>query len=240
MASCSESRPERLLLSCEHGGHEVPEPYAALFVADEALLRSHRGWDAGALDLARALARGTGAPLLASTVTRLLVDLNRSPHHPRLFSERSRRLGRAARQQVLERHYLPHRTAVEQAVADGAAAGARTLHVAVHSFTPCIEGRVRQVQIGLLYDPARHPERAAARRWQELLRARSPALRVRRNQPYRGNADGLTRWLRERFGADEYLGIELEVSHELLGLRAGETHRRVLVSLRRLLAARAV
>ena len=62
-----------LLVTCEHGGNRVPKRYRRLFAGWESVLASHRGYDPGALTLARELARAFDAPLVASTVTRLLV-----------------------------------------------------------------------------------------------------------------------------------------------------------------------
>ena len=106
---------DRVLLTCEHGGAEVPAKYRGLFRsrAAQSALRSHRGSDHGALWLAKTLQRSLRAPLLASTVTRLLVDLNRSLGHPQLFSEFSRPLDPAARVSLLESLYYPHRDRVE-------------------------------------------------------------------------------------------------------------------------------
>ena len=56
------------------GCSAIPAPYRDLFHAHQALLDSHRGYDPGALILARALATAFAAPLVASTVSRLLVD----------------------------------------------------------------------------------------------------------------------------------------------------------------------
>ena len=67
----------RVVISCEHGGSRIPGRYRHLFAGRAALLESHRGWDPGALVMARALSRGLRAPLFASTTSRLLVDLNR-------------------------------------------------------------------------------------------------------------------------------------------------------------------
>jgi predicted N-formylglutamate amidohydrolase len=242
MTASSTRVPERLLLTCEHGGRDVPAEWAALFAGRGALLSSHRGWDPGALALARALARSTGAPLLACTVTRLLVDPNRSPGHPRLFSPLSRRLDPAARRRLVERHHRPHRAAAERAVERAAAAGMRTLHISVHSFTPVLGGRRRDADVGLLYDPRRAAERATCRRWAELVRELGPRLRVRRNYPYRGSSDGLTTALRRRFGARLYLGIELEVNQRALrgaGRRSRQLRALLAESLARLLAERA-
>jgi hypothetical protein len=71
---------------------------------------------------------------------------------------------------------------------------------------------VRTADVGLLYDPARPSEVALSMRWQEALRVHAPGLRVRRNYPYAGWNDGLTTYLRTRFGDRRYSGIELEVN----------------------------
>ena len=41
--------------------------------------------------------------------TRLLVDLNRSPWHPHLFSEITRPLSESRRREILQRYYVPYR-----------------------------------------------------------------------------------------------------------------------------------
>jgi hypothetical protein len=44
------------------------------------------------------------------------------------------------------------------------------------------------------------------------IAVRDPGLRVRRNYPYAGKGDGLTRILRRRFPPTRYAGIELELN----------------------------
>ncbi len=102
-----------LLLSCEHGGNQVPTAYRALFAGAAAALQSHRGWDPGALQFARQLARTLGAPLYAASTTRLLVDLNRSIGNRSLFSEFTRPLPAAERRAIVALHYRPHRDRAE-------------------------------------------------------------------------------------------------------------------------------
>ena len=86
------------------------------------------------------------------------------------------------------------------------------IHVSTHSFTPELDGLVRTADVGLLYDPSRDAERDFSARWQDAIARRDPGLRVRRNYPYRGSADGLTTALRRRFPGDGYAGIELEIN----------------------------
>jgi len=184
-----------LLITCEHGGNQIPAEYAGLFDGQSQLLATHRGWDIGILPLARRLAAGLGAPLEAAEVSRLLVDLNRSLHNRTLFSEFTRDLPAPARQDLLRRYYHPFRQAVEQKVAARLAAGGRLLHLAVHSFTPVIRGTLRSADLGLLYDPASPGESAFCRQWQLALQQLAPQLRVRRNYPYRGCSDSVGKTL---------------------------------------------
>lgn len=205
------------LVTCEHGGSRVPRAYRTHFHGAGEVLASHRGWDPGALRLARALALLLSAPLRWATVTRLLVDLNRSPGHPRVFSEFTRPLPSARREELLRTHHAPYRDGVAAEVERLSAGGATVVHLGVHSFTPVLAGAVRRADIGLLYDPGRDGEAALCSAWAARLRRRLPDLAVRRNQPYRGVSDGLTTWLRRRFGGAAYLGIEIEVNQRLLG-----------------------
>jgi len=75
---------------------------------------------------------------------------------------------------------------------------------------------VREVDVGLLYDPARAAERKFCDGWARDLKRAAPELRVRKNRPYRGAADGFTTYLRRKLGP-RYLGIELEVSQRFFG-----------------------
>lgn len=207
-----------LVLTCEHGGARVPSQYEHLFdgTAARRVLASHRGSDIGALSLARSLQRALRVPLYASVVTRLLVDLNRSVGHPRLFSEFSKSLDSAQRMALLEKHYFPHRNAVESWIEGQVRRGRRVLHIGVHSFVPRVDGRIRKADVGLLYDPSRPGERAFCHRWKSALETIDPELRVRRNYPYLGRSDGLVTHLRALFGPRHYVGVELEGNQALL------------------------
>ena len=214
----------RVVVSCEHGGREVPHAYAALFTDHVALLDSHRGWDPGALELGGQLAAAFNAPLHASTTTRLLVDLNRSIGHRQLYSEATRGLTRGARAEIAARHYRPHRDAVEGEIARRIATGAQVIHIASHSFTPVMAGVVRRADVAWLYDPKRAGESALAKHWMAELARRAPDLRLRRNYPYRGSGDGLATLLRKRFPGTAYVGIELEVNQRFVAQGGAPWH----------------
>jgi predicted N-formylglutamate amidohydrolase len=200
------------VISCEHGGNRIPARYRRLFAAHRNLLSTHRAYDPGALDMARSLARGLDAPMIASEVSRLLIELNRSPGHPQLYSSIMRDATPELRREVSARYYRPYREKVEKTIAAMIARAARVIHVSSHTFTPRLGNVVRRADVGLLYDPARAGELELCRRWKAALQARLGNSTVRRNYPYRGTSDGLTTYLRRRFAADVYVGIELEIN----------------------------
>ena len=205
-----------LLVTVEHGGNRVPPAYRHLFAAGAATLDTHRGYDPGALLLGRELAARLAAPLVRSTTTRLLVDLNRSLGHMGLFSEFTRMLPPGEKSRIVERHWRPYRDEVDRVVAALIARGRRVVHLSSHSFTPVLNGEVRNADIGLLYDPGRPAERLLAARWKAALLAIDPGLRVRMNYPYAGRADGLTRDLRRRHAPGRYAGLEIEVNQRFV------------------------
>lgn len=196
-------------MTCEHAGNKVPRAYSASFRRYSRLLRTHRGYDIGALSLAREFAAALRAKLFYSTTSRLLVDLNRSPWNPEAFSPAT---PLAARKRILERYYRPYRRSLEAEVRAAVRRGRGVVHLSCHSFTPRLDGVERRADVGLLYDPRRRDEAHLCLAWQKALA--SSALRVRRNYPYRGYADGLTTELRRKFAARRYLGIELEVNQK--------------------------
>jgi len=170
--------------------------------------------------MARALADVLQAPLVSATTSRLLIDINRPRGHPRLYSMLTRNLPVQRRAEIFRQHHQPYWAQVDRLVRQSVARGRRVIHISSHSFTPVLDGEVRQADVGLLYDPGRHGEAALCARWKKSLADHAPALRVRRNYPYLGNAAGLTAQLRLRFPPKAYVGIELEINQRIV-LNAG-------------------
>lgn len=218
----------KIIISCEHGGNHVPPEYRALFRGRRSVLQSHRGWDRGALELARELSSGLhvqgsepmlrpripGALLFFSETTRLLVDLNRSLHHRQLFSEFTRGCDREVKEQILAGHYHPYRKKVEDTVRQSISAGCLVMHFSVHSFTPHLDGEIRRTDIGLLYDPQRAGERSLCHALRAALGEIDNRFITRLNYPYRGTADGFTTYLRKKYGGSQYLGVEIEINQK--------------------------
>lgn len=214
------SRSVAAVITCEHGGNLIPARYRELFAEAGESLQSHRGYDPGALELARALSHTLSCPLHFETISRLLIEMNRSLDHPRLFSEYSKPLPQSERLRLIETIYRPYRTGVEKSVTRAIETGA-CLHLSIHSFTPVWKGKVRRTDIGLLFDPARSWETETCRTWRKLLKLAFPDLKIHFNLPYRGTSVGFTTALRRVWPNDRYAGIEIEVNQKFpLGPRS--------------------
>ena len=200
------------VITCEHGGNRIPSPYSDLFTGHQALLDSHRGFDPGALSMAKALATAFAVPLVTATVSRLLVDLNRSIGHPRLYFEATLNEPPEVRQQIVKHYYQPYRARAEHLVRQAIVDHGQVIHLSSHSFTPELHGKVRDADIGLLYDPSRASEVDFCECWRAALKVCAPGLKVRRNYPYAGKGDGLTAWFRRRLPPSTYVGVELEIN----------------------------
>ncbi|MBL7858894.1 MAG: N-formylglutamate amidohydrolase [Cyclobacteriaceae bacterium] len=203
-----------MVISCEHASNAVPEEYRFLFAGHEAVLQSHRGWDPGAADLAAHMHQTLGVPLFVTAFTRLLVEANRSIDSNELFSEFSKGLSVQEKEDVLRQFYFPYRTQVEEALLKQPKP---VLHLSIHSFTPVLMDLVRELEIGLLFDPEREMERIFCEKLQRELLQRLPELRILFNEPYKGTDDGLVTAMRKKFPGNEYLGIEVEVNQKLIG-----------------------
>ncbi len=229
----SLTKPDTYVITCEHAGNRVPADLRHLFKRDKAMLYTHRGYDPGALTLAREMAAALHAPFLQSTTSRLVVDLNRSIGHPRLHADVIvNGLTVEERRKIIERYYLPYRSKAESIIAFAISQGKRVVHISCHSFTPELYGKVRNADFGLLFDPSRSGETLLCRRWQDVLNARRPDCKTRRNYPYIGTSDAFTSYLRRRFPNEVYLGIEIEVNqkHVFIGGRHWRNLRNAVVA----------
>lgn len=202
----------KIVLTCEHAENKIPQKYSDLFKDDLEVLKTHRGFDPGAYDLFQHLSDLSDfeyAPL----TSRLLVEVNRSISHPNLFSEFSKKLNATEKTAILGQYYFPYRNSVERTVSENIKKGERLLHLSIHSFTPVLQGEVRNTDIGLLYDPSRKAEKEFCKILKKQLLAVSPELIVRYNYPYLGKADGFTTYLRKKFPLN-YAGIEIEINQK--------------------------
>lgn len=205
----------KFILTCEHGGNEVPEEYEYVFNKNREVLNTHRGYDPGALQLFDLLRAIKAHASFSSTTTRLLVELNRSKHHKSLFSDFTKPLQKIVKKHILNKYYTPYRNSVYTRIYKWIKKGNQVIHISVHTFTPVLDGKIRNVDIGLLFDPRQKAEKKFCAEWKSELRSLDKSLRVKFNKPYLGKSDGFTTFLRKEFDEQSYLGIELEVNQKL-------------------------
>ena len=172
-----------VVVTCEHASERMPEPWSWPR-GDLWLVGTHWAYDLGAADLARSVAGALGAPVVLSRFSRLLADPNRPEDSPELFRDVAEgrpiklntALGDAERAGRLDRLYRPYHAAVDRVVA----ACSAPLVLAVHSFTPVYEERIRELEVGVLFD---HEEELAMH-VRDALDAAGFAVQL--NEPYSG------------------------------------------------------
>ncbi len=173
------------LLACDHASARVPLVLGNLGLSP-ADLGGHIGVDVGAAALTRNVAVHLQVPAVLSGYSRLVVDCNRHLHDPSAFPESSdgvvipgnRRLTNAQRNNRTAALYEPYHAAVAGGLASLAAL---PVLVAIHSFTPCLNGVTRPWHVGVLWDT----DARIAAPLLEALRAH-PQLCVGDNEPYSG------------------------------------------------------
>ncbi len=187
-----EDRPGRWLVTCDHATNRVPPDVGAgsLGIAAEDMAR-HIAYDPGAAGVARALAERLDAPAILSDFSRLVIDPNRGEDDPTLIMKlydgtiipANRDVGATETERRLDTLYRPYHAAYARL----AARQPDTVIVAVHSFTPCLEGRPpRPWHVGVLHS---HLDGRLSHPLIARLRA-VPGLCVGDNEPYDGHLPG--------------------------------------------------
>ena len=203
----------KLFITAEHAGNEIPEEVKKLFLGKEQILASHRGYDIGTFDLFEDLKKLADFSAIQKT-SRMVIECNRSIGHKNLFSEITKNCDAQDKQKLIRIYYLPYRNLIEDAMRKEISLAQSVLHIALHSFTPELNDRIRHNDIGLLYDPKSKPEKEFCKKFKTFLQKENPDLIIRYNYPYLGISDGLTSYLRQKF-SENYIGIELEINQKL-------------------------
>lgn len=203
------------ILTCEHARNTIPIAYQSLFTHARQDLKGHRGFDIGSEIIFDTLSSALSCFSKKGEYSRLLVDLNRSESSHSLFSTYMQPLSIEEKKHVLYTYYVPYRKKVVSEIEKNIKIGKTILHLSIHSFTPILNGVERQTDIGLLYDPKDYSEKLYCSNLKSNLQEILPDFVIRKNYPYRGNADGFTTFCRKIFPA-HYLGIELEFNQKHL------------------------
>ena len=203
------------LFTCEHATRRLPEWEPE--PDDLPLLDDHWGWDVGAGDLTRELARLCGSGALLSGFSRLVCDPNRAPDEASFVLREvagralswNRAVDDAERARRCARYFDPYHGAIDRALAQRVAAGPAVHLCSVHSFTPVYDGQARPMEVGVLFDAYEGHARRVA------LALASEGFAVAENEPYSGKA-GLIYAARRHGRAHGIVYLELEVRNDLI------------------------
>lgn len=150
---------EPLLLVCDHASRRFPLSLGDLGV-DPAVSRCHLGSDIGARNLTKLLADRLGVTAVLQSYSRLVVDCNRQLLDPGAFLQfgdgvvinGNCHLNTEQKQARADEIYWPYHNAIGTEISRLTAVTAKPSMLAIHSFTPVLNGVFREWQIGVLWD----------------------------------------------------------------------------------------
>ncbi|POF64001.1 N-formylglutamate amidohydrolase [Novacetimonas maltaceti] len=174
------------LFVSDHAGRAMPARLGDLGVADEDRAR-HIAWDIGIAGMGRALAGQLDSLLIEQAYSRLVIDCNRAPGHPTSIVRESDGTQVPGNHDLsvedegarVEEIFHPYHNRIATELSARSAAGLPVVVVALHSFTPQMNGVSRPWHAGVLHN--RNP--AFGLRVRDFL-AREEGLVIGNNEPY--------------------------------------------------------
>jgi len=210
------------LLVCDHASNRMPDGYGTLGLPD-AEMQNHTAWDPGALAVATRMAELMDAPLVASGVSRLVIDCNRDFEAPNLIPETAEGrpvpgnagLTAAERRHRIAAYHAPFHDAIDAVIAARAGRAPVGAVVSVHSFTPVFFGAARPWTLGILHDDdSRIADAMIASLTGEL------GAELGRNQPY-SPADGVYYTLARHGTSQGRAAVMIEIRNDQIRDPAG-------------------
>ncbi|MFS3136710.1 N-formylglutamate amidohydrolase [Gluconacetobacter sacchari] len=212
------------VLVSDHAGRAVPARLGDLGVPAPEWER-HIAWDIGMAGMGRMLASSLETVLIEQVYSRLVIDCNRAPGHPTSIVRASdgtvvpgnAGLDAAAERERVERIFRPYHDRITAELDARREAGLPTVLVALHSFTPEMDGAARPWHAGILHN---HDPRFGLI-VKELL-DREPGLLVGDNEPYAltDTSDHTVPFHGEARGLPH---VELEIRQDLVADAAGQS-----------------
>ncbi len=200
----------------DHASNRIPPRYGDLGLTPSERVR-HIAWDPGALGVSLKLSVMLDAPVVHSTISRLVIDCNRELHAADLIPDISEHTVIPGNETVtaddrawrIATAYEPFHAAIDTLLDARTAAGMETILVCMHSFTPVYKGVSRPWEIGLI-PPYREDYTRAL---YDALAVDGPDLTLGWNEPYSA-LRGVTQTL-ERHGDGRSLDATMiEIRHD--------------------------
>ena len=185
--NCDAQLP--ILLLCDHASCRIPASLGDMGL-DPPARRCHLAVDIGAGTLTRHLAASLSATAVLCEYSRLVIDCNRQLLDPGAFLEYgdgivipgNRNLRAEQKTQRADSIYWPYHETVGEEIKRLQSYGTPPAVLAIHSFTPVLNGESRPWQMGILWDT---DKRLADVFKKELGEA---GFLVGDNEPYSGKA----------------------------------------------------
>ena len=204
------------VLVCDHASNRFPERYGDHGLTPHQRLM-HIAWDPGALPVSLGLVDLLDAPLVHSTVSRLIIDCNRDINAVDLIPTVSERtdiaanvgITQAERDYRIQSFHAPFHAAIDALLEARQAAGRETILVTVHSFTPTYKDVIRPWQVGLIHGTHDSFTRALF----AALREDDPALNTGWNEPYSAR-NGVTYTLEHHGDGRGLPATMIEIRHD--------------------------
>ena len=211
-----------IVLICEHASNFIPASLDNLGLNSEELV-SHAAWDIGAHELACNMSELLDAPLIASRVSRLVYDCNRSPESGIGIPSKSelievpgnKNLSKPEINDRVKYVYEPFHELINRTIYDPERLALSKQHsspviITIHSFTPIYFDEVRSVELGILHDK---DDRLAKPMMQGALNHMS--LKTEFNSPY-APSDNVMHTIHRHALEQEFVNVMLEVKNDLL------------------------
>jgi predicted N-formylglutamate amidohydrolase len=207
------AQPRRIVLTCEHASGRLPEPWQ-WSEADRQLQQTHWCYDIGAAELVRGMIARLGGVGVLARFTRLLIDANRELDSSTLIRpiaeghevDFNRNVSQTDRDTRISGYYQPYHEALNRWVTQTP----KVPLVAIHTFTDCFEGKMRDMEIGILFD---RDEELAVLVCESLRRA---GFATALNAPYSG-VQGMMYSVSRHADQHARKALEIEVRQDLSG-----------------------
>lgn len=178
-----------VLLVCDHASRLFPKALGTMGL-DPFARRCHLALDIGAGSLTETIADNLGVTAVLCQYSRLVVDCNRVLMDPGAYLEYgdgvivpgNRNLHAADKDKRANEIYWPYHKAIEEQINRLRDGGVQPVFVAIHSFTPVMNGQSRTWEMGVLWDK----DRVTAEMFVNDLR--ESGYLVGDNEPYSGKA----------------------------------------------------
>lgn len=190
----------------------------------EPALSRHIAWDIGVAGLGERLSAALDATFIAQRFSRLVIDCNRDPARADSIPGMSdgtvvpanQALTSAEREARISQVFAPYHARITEELDARAARAQSTIVVALHSFTPTMQGFARPWRFGVLHLGASAYSDAVLTR----LRAEPDEPEVGDNEPYR--MDDVDFTIPQHAIARGLDYLELEVRQDLISDAAGQ------------------